>query len=74
MQAVDADNQSLVVTPLISSVVTGVSLKNQTADLITDLGTIAIADVIDVSEAEPQSDTLTSEIETNSNELINGGR
>jgi flagellar basal-body rod modification protein FlgD len=74
VQAVDADNQSLVVTPLISSVVTGVSLKNQTADLITELGTIAIADVIDVSEAELQSDTLTSEIETNSNELINGGR
>jgi flagellar basal-body rod modification protein FlgD len=74
VQAVDGDNQSLVVTPLISSVVTGVSLKNQTADLITDLGTIAIADVIDVSETKPQSDTITSEIETHSNELINGGR
>ena len=74
VQAVDADNQSVGVTPLISAVVTGVSLKDQTASLITDLQTIAIDDVIDVSEAKPQPDTETSETETNSNELINGGR
>jgi flagellar basal-body rod modification protein FlgD len=73
VQAVDADNQDVGVTPLISSVVTGVSLKNQTASLITELQTIAIADVIDVSEVKPQTDTVTPEIETNSNELINGG-
>jgi flagellar basal-body rod modification protein FlgD len=73
VQAVDADNQSVGVTPLISAVVTGVSLKNQTASLITELQTIAIADVIAVSEVKPQPDTVTPEIETNSNELINGG-
>jgi flagellar basal-body rod modification protein FlgD len=73
VQAVDADDQSIGVTPLISSVVTGVSLKNQTASLITELGTIAITDVIAVSETQPQPDTVTSENETSSNELINGG-
>ena len=73
VQAVDVDNQSVGVTPLISAVVTGVSLKDQTASLITELGTIAIADVVDVSEAKPQPDTETSENETSSNELINGG-
>ena len=73
VQAVDADNQSVGVTPLISSVVTGVSLKDQTASLITELQTIAIADVMDVSEVKPQPDSETPGIETNSNELINGG-
>jgi flagellar basal-body rod modification protein FlgD len=73
VQAVDADNQSVGVMPLISSVVTGVSLKNQTASLITELQTIAIDDVIAVSAVKPQPDSVTLEIETNSNELINGG-
>jgi flagellar basal-body rod modification protein FlgD len=73
VQAVDADNQSLSVTPLMSAVVTGVSLKNQTASLITDLETIAIDDVIAVSEVQSQPDTVTPEIETDSNEPINGG-
>ena len=73
VQAVDGDNQNVGVTPLISSVVTGVSLKNQTASLITELQTIAIADVMDVSEVKPQPDSETPEIEINSNELINGG-
>jgi hypothetical protein len=50
-----------------------VSFKDQTASLITDLQTIAIDDVIAVSEVRSQSDTVTPEIETNSNELINGG-
>ncbi|MGD9132390.1 MAG: flagellar hook capping FlgD N-terminal domain-containing protein [Desulfobacterales bacterium] len=73
VQAVDADNQSLSVTPLMSAVVTGVSFKNQIASLITGLETIAIDDVIAVSEVQSQPDTETPEIETNSNELINGG-
>jgi flagellar basal-body rod modification protein FlgD len=73
VQALDAENQNLGVTPLMSSVVTGVSFKDQTASLITDLQTIAIDDVIAVSEVRSQSDTVTPEIETNSNELINGG-
>ena len=73
VQAVDADNQSLSVTPLMSAVVSGVSLKNQTASLITGLETIAIDDVIAVSEVQSHPDTETPEIETNSNELINGG-
>lgn len=73
VQAVDADNQNVGVTPLISSVVTGVSLKNQTASLITDLQTIAIADVIAVSAVKPQPGSVIPGIETHSNELINGG-
>ena len=73
VQAVDADNQGVSVTPLMSSVVTGVSFKDQTASLITDLQTIAIDDVIAVSEGQSQPDSVTPEIETNSNELINGG-
>jgi flagellar basal-body rod modification protein FlgD len=73
VQAVDADNQNLSVTPLMSAVVTGVSFKNQTASLITDLETIAIDDVVAVSEVQPQPETVTPEIETNSNEIINGG-
>jgi flagellar basal-body rod modification protein FlgD len=73
VQAIDANNQNLSVTPLISSVVSGVSFKDQTASLITGLQTIAIDDVIAVSEVKPQSDTVTPEIETNSNENINGG-
>jgi flagellar basal-body rod modification protein FlgD len=73
VQAVDADNQDLSVTPLMRSVVTGVSFKDQTASLITDLQTIAIDDVIAVSEGQSQPDSVTPEIETNSNELINGG-
>ena len=73
VQAVDADNQSLSVTPLMSAVVSGVSFKDQTASLITDLQTIAIDDVMAVSEVQAPPETATPEIETNSNELINGG-
>jgi flagellar basal-body rod modification protein FlgD len=73
VQAVDAGNANIGVTPLISSIVTGVSLKNQTASLITELQTIAIDDVIDVSETKPQPATVELETETNSNEQINGG-
>jgi flagellar basal-body rod modification protein FlgD len=73
VQAVDTDNESVSVTPFLSAVVTGVSLKDQTASLITGLQTIAIDDVIAVSEVKPQPDTVTPVIETNSNEYINGG-
>ncbi len=73
VQAVDADNRSLSVTPMIKAVVTGVSLEDQTASLITGLGTVAIEDVIAVSEVKPQTDTATTEDETRSNEFINGG-
>ena len=60
-------------TPLISAVVTGVSFVDQTARLITGLQTIAIDDVIAVSEVQSQPDSVTPEIETNPNEFINGG-
>ena len=73
IQAVGADNQSISVTPLVNAVVTGVSFKDQTASLITDLQTIAIDDVIAVSGVKLQSDIETSEDKTYSNELINGG-
>jgi flagellar basal-body rod modification protein FlgD len=52
VQAVDANNQGVGVTPLMSAVVTGVSLRDQTASLITGLQTIAIDDVIVVSEVQ----------------------
>jgi len=71
--AVDANNQGVSVTPLMSSVVTGVSFVDQTASLITGLQTIAIDDVIAVSEVQAPPETVTPKIETNSNELINGG-
>ena len=73
VQAVDANNQDLSVTPVISAVVSGVSFKDQTASLITGLQTIAIDDVVAVSEVQSPPETVTSEIDTNSNELINGG-
>ena len=72
-QAVDANNQDLSVTPLINAVVNGVSFKDQTVSLITDLQTIAIDDVMAVSEVQAPPETATPEIETNSNEIINGG-
>ncbi len=74
VQAVDVNDQGLSVTPLMNALVTGVSFKDQTASLITNLQTIAIDDVIAVSAVKLQPDTVTYEIETNSNELINGGR
>jgi len=73
VQAVDTNNQDLSVTPMISAVVSGVSFKDQTASLITGLQTIAIDDVIAVSKVQSQPETVTPEIETNSNEIINGG-
>lgn len=73
IQAVDANNQSLNVISLISSVVTGVSLKDKTANLITKLQTIAIDDVIDVSEVVVQTDIAAMNAENNANKPLNGG-
>ena len=73
VQAVDANNQSLNVSPLISSVVTGVSLKDKTANLITELQTIAIDDVIDVSEVIAPPDKAATHNENNDNKPLNGG-
>lgn len=73
IQAVDAGNQSVDVTPLMSAVATGVSFKDNTAYLITELQTVAIDDVIDVSEALLQPATAAMSPGTNSNEQSNGG-
>ena len=73
IQAVDAANESVKVTPLMSAVVTGVSFKDNTAHLITTLQTVAIDDVIDVSEAAPQPAAVATNTGTNSNENTNGG-
>ena len=73
VQAVDAKDQGISATPLMSSVVTGVSLIDQRASLITDLQTIAIDDVIAVSEVKPPTETVIPATKTNSIELINGG-
>ena len=73
VQAVDADNQNINVTPMICAVVSGVSFQDQTARLITGLQTVDIEDVIAVSDVKLQSEIETPEIETISNEPINGG-
>ena len=74
VQAVDANNQNINVTPLMSSVVTGVSFKDHTVSLITGLQRIAIDDVIDISEMKTQLDNAgTLEMETKSNNYISGG-
>jgi flagellar basal-body rod modification protein FlgD len=73
IQAVDAANESINVTPLMSAVVTGVSFKDNTAHLITALQTVAIDDVIDVSEAPLQPTAVATNTATNSNEQPNGG-
>lgn len=67
VQAVGADNQAVDVTALIRSLVTGVSFKDQTTYLITELQTIAIGDVIDVSAADPQSTAGSLQEETTQN-------
>lgn len=72
IQAVDAGNQSVDVTPLMSAVATGVSFKDNTAYLITELQTVAIDDVIDVSEALLQPATAAMSPGT-INEQSNGG-
>jgi flagellar basal-body rod modification protein FlgD len=73
IQAVDATNESIKVIPLMRAVVTGVSLKNNTANLITELDTVDIDDVIDVSAALPQAAEVATNSVINSNEQTNGG-
>lgn len=73
IQAVDTANQNVTVTPLMGALVTGVSFKDNTAYLITELQTVAIDDVIDVSEAAPLPTAVAAYPETNSNQQPNGG-
>ena len=73
VQAVDTSNENIDVTSLISAVVTGVSFKNQTTSLITDLQTISIDDVIDVSDVLAQPDPTTTQTEIIDNKPLNGG-
>ena len=73
VQAVDADDQNIDVTPMISAVVSGVSFKNQSASLITDLQTIAIDDVIDVSERIAPADSAATQSEIIDDKPLNGG-
>jgi len=67
IQAVDAVNQNVTVTPLMGALVTGVSFKDNTAYLITELQTVAIDAVIDVSEAPPPPTAVAAQPEINSN-------
>lgn len=73
IQAIDNANQNVSVTPLMSAPVTGISLKDNTAHLITALGTVSIDDVIDISEAAAPLAALAPEAETYSNDQLNGG-
>lgn len=73
IQAVDATQQSLAVTPLMSAAVTGVSFKDDTAHLMTELQTVPLDDVIDVSQAPPQPAPVAAQPEINTNEPVNGG-
>jgi flagellar basal-body rod modification protein FlgD len=73
IQAIDNANQNVSVTPLMSAPVTGISLKDNTAHLITALGTVSIDDVIDISEAAAPLAVLAPEAETYSNDQLNGG-
>jgi flagellar basal-body rod modification protein FlgD len=74
IQAIDAANQNVAVTPLMSAIVTGVSFKEDMAYLITGLNTVSIHDVLDVSEAPLQATVVASNKETSSYEQINGGQ
>lgn len=73
VQAVDATNDSVAVTPLIRALVTGVSFKDNMAHLITDLQTVAMEDVIDVSEAPSSQTAADAYTTTQTNEQPNGG-
>ena len=73
IQAIDATNQNVTVTPLMSAKVTGVSFKDNNAHLITELQTVALDDVRDVSETPPSATMVTTYPESNSNEKPHGG-
>ena len=73
IQAVDAVNERVAVTPLMRALVTGVAFKDNTAHLVTDLQTVAIEDVIDVSEPPSSAPAAAAYPTTQPNEQPNGG-
>jgi flagellar basal-body rod modification protein FlgD len=73
IQAVDASNENIAVRPLMSATVTGVSFKDKTAYLMTDLQSVALDDVIDVLEASPPAASATNHPAAIIEEHINGG-
>ena len=73
IQAIDTANQNVSVTPLMHALVTGVSLKDNTAHLMTALQTVSIEDVITISEAAAPLAADTFDSKTDSNEQPNGG-
>ncbi|MGD2184602.1 MAG: flagellar hook capping FlgD N-terminal domain-containing protein [Desulfobacterales bacterium] len=74
VQAADADNRNLKVTAFIRALVTGVSFKDKTAHLITDLQTVGIEDVMAVSEVSPQPAAGSTNEATTQNAEYNGGK
>jgi flagellar basal-body rod modification protein FlgD len=73
VQAVDAVNEKVAVTPLMRALVTGVAFKDNTAHLMTDLQTLAIEDVIGVSEVPSSATAAAAYPTTQPNEQPNGG-
>jgi flagellar basal-body rod modification protein FlgD len=73
IQAVDASNENIAVRPLMSATVTGVSFKDKTAYLMTELQSVALDDVIDVLEASPPAASATNHPAAIIEEHINGG-
>jgi flagellar basal-body rod modification protein FlgD len=73
IQAVDATSESVTVRPLMSAMVTGVSFKDQTAYLMTELQSVALDDVVDVLEASPPAAPVTTQTAAISDENPNGG-
>jgi flagellar basal-body rod modification protein FlgD len=73
IQAVDASNENVMVRPLMSAIVTGVSFKDKTAYLMTELQSVALDDVVDVLETSPPAAPVTTPTAAISYEHTNGG-
>jgi flagellar basal-body rod modification protein FlgD len=73
IQAVDASNENIAVRPLMSATVTGVSFKDKTAYLMTELQSVALDDVVDVLETSPPAAPVTTPTAAISYEHTNGG-
>ena len=73
IQAVDATSENVTVRPLMSAMVTGVSFKDKTAYLMTELQNVALDDVVDVLAASPPAAAVTTDTASNSYENTNGG-
>ena len=73
IQAVDATSESVTVKPLMSAIVTGVSFKEKTAYLMTELQSVALDDVVDVLEASPPAAAVTTNPTAILDEHPNGG-